>query len=240
MLSYLVPVLVSRLLGIYSCKHTVSECLGKQILVRVVYLRTVLSRPSELLDKLLINIILRCARRIVLEVHFLDILGSDCRWNAVLYRDITPDEGHLIECIRLHAKTLRLPMLVLHFSHAWVSLLDAVDITYDLVCVSYCLLVVVPVALYVLVVTVLLVGLDSHELSGSRVSAVSIVCTALSEHHSVKEDSLLHHVALEPAVVHSVNKARDILLCGILRLSLLIHLDITFVIACLRIEIQFA
>ena len=42
----LVPVLVSRLLGIYSCKHTVSESLGKQILIRVIYLRTILSRPS--------------------------------------------------------------------------------------------------------------------------------------------------------------------------------------------------
>ena len=131
-------------------------------------------------------------------------------------------------------------MLVLHFSHARIDLLDTVDITYDLVCISYCLLVILPVTLYIQVITVLLVGLDSHKLTCCRVSTIGIICTALGEHHSVKEDSLLHHVAFEPAVVHSVNQASDILLCGILRLSLLIHLDITFVITCLRIEIQFA
>ena len=131
-------------------------------------------------------------------------------------------------------------MLVLHFSHARIDLLDTVDITYDLVCISYCLLVILPVTLYIQVITVLLVGLDGHKLTCCRVSTVCIICTALGEHHSVKEDSLLHHVALEPAVVHSVNQASDILLCGILRLSLLIHLDIALVVSCLRIEIQLA
>ena len=131
-------------------------------------------------------------------------------------------------------------MLVLHFGHAWVSLLDPVYVTYYLVGIADSLLIVFPVTLHIQVVTILLVSLNGHEFTCSRVSAIRIVSTAFCEHHSVKEDSLLHDIALKPAVVHRVNKSCHIFLGGILRFRFLIHVHISFIVAGLGIQIQVA
>ena len=131
-------------------------------------------------------------------------------------------------------------MLVLHFGHAWVSLLDSVDVTYDLVCITDSLLIIFPVTFHIQIISVLFVSLDRHQFTRCRVSTIGIVCTAFSEHHSVKEDSLLHDIIFKPAVVHCVNKSCHIFLGGILRFRFLVHVHISFIVSGLGIQIQVA